>query len=187
MGHKRTTRERLSPGDRRAAVSESSACRRGEIYGPTARVLGPLGPTPRASAPRRPARRRARTFAMNLPACRKVRHTIPEDLAFSPLARDGATRRHQPSQGHGSSPEDFHQIPGCMADRRDSIMPWQFSSLPYFDAEQPAVPAPQRAMLHPHQVHISTSRELLAYPLWQCVSRKMGNSQDSSHKPHGSS
>ena len=30
--HKRTTRERLSPGDRRAAVSESSVRRRGEIY-----------------------------------------------------------------------------------------------------------------------------------------------------------
>ena len=33
-----------------------------------------------------------------------------------------------------------------------------------FDAELPAVPAPQRVILHPHQLHSSTSRELLAYP-----------------------
>ena len=89
-------------------------------------------------------------------------------LAFPPLSRaaghDGATRQDHPSQGHGSSPAAFHQIPRCMPDSSDSIAPGQFSSSPDFDAELPAVPAPQRVMLHPHQLHSSTSRELLAYP-----------------------
>ena len=67
-------------------------------------------------------------------------------------------------QPHGSFPEAFHQMPGCMADSRDSIVPGQFSFSPGFDAELPAVPAPQRVILHPHQLHSSTSRELLAYP-----------------------
>ena len=117
----------------------------------------------------------------------KVRH-IPCFLPLSRAAgRDGATRQDHPSQGHGSSPEAFHQIPGCMADSRDSIVPGQFSSLPDFDAEPPAVPAPQRVMLHPHQLHISTSRELLTYPWWSCVSARTGNPQNISQKPHDSS
>ncbi len=105
-----------------------------------------------------------------------------------PLARaagsDGATRRHHPSQGHGSSPEDFHQITGCMSDRRDSIVPGQFSSLPDFDAELPAVPAPQRAMLLPHQLHISTSRKLLECQLSPCASTKTEIPQESNQSPH---
>ena len=91
----------------------------------------------------------------------------PPFLAFSPsralLAAMARRRRHHPSQGHGSSPAALHQKPRCMTDSRDSIMPVQFSSLPDFDAEPPAVPAPQRVMLHPHRLHISTSRELLAF------------------------
>ena len=73
------------------------------------------------------------------------------------LARDGATREDYPSQAHGSSPAALQQKPRCMADSRDSIVPGQSSFSPRFDAELPAVPAPQRVMLHPHQLHISTS------------------------------
>ena len=109
-------------------------------------------------------------------------------LAFSPSSRaagsDGATRRHHPSQGHGSSPEAFHQIPGCMADSRDSIVPGQFSFSPGFDAELPAVPAPQRAMLLPHQLHISTSRKLLECPWSPCASEKTEIPQESNQSQH---
>ena len=109
-------------------------------------------------------------------------------LLSPPLGRalpgsDGATRRHHPSQGHGSSPDDFYQMQRCMPDSRDSIVPGQFSFLPGFDAELPAVPV----MLHPHQLHSSTSRELIAYPWWQFVSTRTGKPQDSSQKPHDSS
>ena len=109
-------------------------------------------------------------------------------LAFSPSSRaagsDGATRRLHPSQGHGSFPEAFHQIPGCMADSRDSIVPGQFSFSPGFDAEPPAVPAPQRAMLLPHQLHISTSRKLLACTWSPCASVKTEIPQESNQIPH---
>ena len=112
-------------------------------------------------------------------------------LAFSPsralLAAMARRRRHHPSQGHGSSPAALHQKPRCMTDSRDSIMPVQFSSLPDFDAEPPAVPAPQRVMLHPHRLQISTSQELLAYPWWTYVSTTTGSPQDISQKPHYSS
>ena len=111
-------------------------------------------------------------------------------LAFSPsrallrAGRDGATRRHHPSQGHGPSPEAFHQIPCCMADSRDSIVPAQFSFSPGFDAELPAVPAPERAMLLPHQLHISTSRKLLECPWSPCASAKTEIPQESNQSPH---
>ena len=107
---------------------------------------------------------------------------------FLPSSRaagsDGATRRRHPSQSHGSSPEAFHPIPGCMADSRVSIVPGQFSSLPGFDAELPAVPAPQRAMLHPHQLHILTRRELLACTWWSCASAKTEIPQEINQSPN---
>ena len=110
---------------------------------------------------------------------------VPYCFALSRAAgRDGATRRDHPSQGHGSSPAAFNQMPRCMADIRDSTVPGQFSISPDFDAELPAVPAPQRVMLHPHQLHISTSRELLAYPRWPFASAKTGYPQESHQKPH---
>ena len=59
---------------------------------------------------------------------------------------DGATRRQHPSQGHGSSRKDFHQMPRCMAGSRDSKVPEHFSFSPDFDAELPAVPAHQLAI-----------------------------------------
>ena len=109
-------------------------------------------------------------------------------LAFTPLSRaaghDGATRQDHPSQGHGSSPEAFHQKPRCMADSSDSIVPGQFSFSPGFDAELPAVPAPQRAMLLPHQLHISTSRKLLECPWSPCASAKAEMPQESNQSPH---
>jgi hypothetical protein len=118
-------------------------------------------------------------------------HHRHRSLLSPPLARLLAAmarrRRHRPSQGHGSSPAALHQKPWCMTDSRDSIMPVQFSSLPDFDAEPPAVPAPQRVMLHPHRLHISTNRELLAYPWWTYVSATTGSPQDISQKPHDSS
>ena len=40
----------------------------------------------------------------------------------------------------------------CMPDSRDSIVPGQFSFSPGFDAELPAVPAPQRANAAPAPV-----------------------------------
>ena len=106
-------------------------------------------------------------------------------LLSPPLARCWPRWRDAagpPSQGHGSSPAAFNQMPRCMADSRDSIVPGQFSFLPDFDAELPAVPAPQRASYHPHQLHISTSRELLAYPWWPCASARTGNLQESNQK-----
>jgi hypothetical protein len=39
-----------------------------------------------------------------------------------------------------------------MADSRDSIVPGHFSFSPGFDAELPAVLAPQRVMLYLHQL-----------------------------------
>ena len=62
--------------------------------------------------------------------------------------RDGATPRDRPSQGHGSSPAAFHQMPRCTADERASIVPGHLSS-PFrqsFDAELLAVPAPERGL-----------------------------------------
>ena len=97
---------------------------------------------------------------------------------------DGATRRQHASQGHGSSRKDFHQMPRCMAGSRGSKVPEHFSFSPDFDAELPAVPAPQRVTLHPQQLHISTSRELLAYPWWPFASAKTGYPQESNQKPH---
>ena len=107
---------------------------------------------------------------------------------FFPLwraaGRDGATRWDHPSQGHGSSPAALNQMPHGMAHSRASIVPGQFSFPPDFDAELPAVPAPQRVTLHPQQLHISTSRELLAYPWWPFASAKTGYPQESNQKPH---
>ncbi len=109
---------------------------------------------------------------------------VPYFLPLSRAAgRDGATRRDHPSQGHGSSPAALHQMPRCTADECTSIVPGQFSFGPDFDAELPAVPAPQRVMLHPHQLHISTSRELLAYPWWSCASTRTVKPQESNQKP----
>ena len=82
------------------------------------------------------------------------------------------------------APAALNQMPRCMADSRDSTVPGQFSISPDFDAELPAVPAPQRASYHPHQLHISTSRELLAYPWWSFASTKTGYPQESNQKPH---
>ena len=107
---------------------------------------------------------------------------------FLPLSRaagsDGATRQDHPSQGHGSSPAALQQKPRYMADSRDSIVPGQFSFSPGFDAELPAVPAPQRAMLLPHQLHISTSRKLLACTWSPCASVKTEIPQESNQSPH---
>ena len=107
---------------------------------------------------------------------------------FLPLSRaagsDGATRQDHPSQGHGSSPAAFHQMQRCIPDSRDSIVPGQFSFSPGFDAEPPAVPAPQRAMLLPHQLHISTSRKLLECQLSPCASTKTEIPQESNQSPH---
>ena len=128
----------------------------------------------------------SRTVSLRL--CEQKVPPAPHVPYFLPLwraaGRDGATRRDHPSQGHGSSPAALNQMPRCMADSRDSTVPGQFSVSPDFDAELPAVPAPQRVMLHPHQMHISTSRELLAYPWWPCASERTGHSQESSQKPH---
>ena len=60
--------------------------------------------------------------------------------------RDGATPRDHPSQGHGSSPAAFHQMPRCTAD--EPIVPGHLSS-PFrqnFDAELLAVLAPERGL-----------------------------------------
>ena len=107
---------------------------------------------------------------------------------FLPLSRaagsDGATRQDHPSQGHGSSPAAFHQMQRCIPDSRDSIVPGQFSFSPGFDAELPAVPAPQRAMLLPHQLHISTSRKLLECPWSPCASEKTEIPQESNQSQH---
>ena len=64
------------------------------------------------------------------------------------LPRDGATPRDHPSQGHGSSPAAFHQIPRYTADECASIVPGHLPS-PFrrsFDAELLAVPAPERGL-----------------------------------------
>ena len=111
--------------------------------------------------------------------------TFPYFLPLSRAAgRDGATRRDHPSQGHGSSPAALNQVPRCMADSRDSIVPGQFSFSPDSDAELPAVPAPQRAVLHPHQLHMSTSRKLLACPWSSCATAKTEIPQESNQSPH---
>ena len=94
-----------------------------------------------------------------------------------------ATRRDHPTQGHGSSPAALNQMPRCTAYECASIVPGQFSFGPDFDAELPAVPAPQRVMLHPHQLHISTSRELLAYSWWSCASTRTVKPQEINQKP----
>ena len=107
----------------------------------------------------------------------------PSGALLAAMARRGGTTLGW-SQGHGSSPAALNQMPRCVADSRDSIVPRQFSFSPDFDAELPAVPAPQRVTLHPQQLHISTSRELLAYPWWSCASAKTGHPQESNQKPH---
>ena len=124
-----------------------------------------------------------RKVSTSLFATASHRRTI---LASSPLRAggcDGATRRQHPSQGHGSSRKDFHQMPRCMAGSRDSKVPEHFSFSPDFDAELPAVPAHQRAMLHPHQLPISTSRKLLACPWRPCVPARTEKHQESEN-PH---
>jgi len=113
---------------------------------------------------------------------------VPYCFALSRAAgRDGATRRDHPSQGHGSSPAALNQIdqmPRCTADECASIVPGQFFFGPDLVLSyQPRVPAPQRVMLHPHQLHISTSRELLAYPWWPCASTRTVTPQESNQKP----
>ena len=108
----------------------------------------------------------------------------------SPPARCWREMAHaycHPSQGHGSSPAAFHQKPRCVAGCCAPIVPGQSSFSPRFDAELPAVPAPQRVILHPHQLHISTRQELLAYPWWSCVSARTVETQNSSQKPRDSS
>ena len=76
-------------------------------------------------------------------------HTFPPPVrSASSAIRDGATPRDRPSQGHGSSPAAFHQMPRCTADERASIVPGHLSS-PFrqsFDAELLAVPAPERGL-----------------------------------------
>ena len=104
-------------------------------------------------------------------------------LSDRPAARWRDAGDH-PSQGNGSSPAAFHQMRRCMPDSRDSIVPGQFSFSPGFDAELPAVPAPQRAMLLPHQLHISTSRKLLECPWSPCASEKTEIPQESNQSPH---
>ena len=106
----------------------------------------------------------------------------PSRALLGPRWRDAG--RDHPSQGHGSSPAALNQIPRCMSDSRDSTVPGQFSISPDFDAELPAVAAPQRVTLHPQQLHISTSRELLAYPWWPFASAKTGYPQESNQNPH---
>jgi hypothetical protein len=110
---------------------------------------------------------------------------VPYCFALSRAAgRDGATRRDHPSQGHGSSPAALNQMPRCTADECASIVPGQFFFGPdLMLSYQPRVPAPQRVMLHPHQLHISTSRELLAYPWWPCASTRTVTPQESNQKP----
>ena len=75
-------------------------------------------------------------------------HTFPPPVrSASRSPRDSATRDH-PSQGHGSSPAAFHQMPRCTADGRASIVPGHLSP-PFrrsFDAELLAVPAPGRGL-----------------------------------------
>ena len=109
---------------------------------------------------------------------------VPYFLPLSRAAgRDGATRRDHPSQGHGSSPAALNQMPCCTADECASIVPGQFFFGPdLMLSYQPRVPAPQRVMLHPHQLHISTSRELLAYPWWPCASTRTVTPQESNQK-----
>jgi len=120
-----------------------------------------------------------RLCKQKVPRPRHVPYFLP---LWRAAGRDGATRRDHPSQGHGSSPAALNQMPRCMADSRDSIVPGQFSFSPDFDAELPAVPAPQRVTLHPQQLHISTSRELLAYQWWPFASAKTGKPQESNQK-----
>ena len=122
-----------------------------------------------------------RLCEQKVPPRRHVPYFLP---LWRAAGRDGATRRAHPSQGHGSSPAALNQMPRCVADSRDSIVPGQFSFSPDFDAELPAVLAPQRVTLHPHQLHISTSRELLAYPWRSCASERTGHPQEVNQKPH---
>ena len=109
-------------------------------------------------------------------------------LPLSPAAgRDGATRRDHPSQGHGSCPAALDQIPRCMADSRDSTRPGQFSISPDFDAELPAVPAPEnvsRCTRNSCTYRPAESCYVLAYPWWPFASTKTGYPQESNQKPH---
>ena len=70
------------------------------------------------------------------------------DRATARWCDAAGTPRDHPSQGHGSSPAAFHQMPRCTADERASIVPGHLSS-PFrqsFDAELLAVPAPERGL-----------------------------------------
>ena len=74
-------------------------------------------------------------------------HTsTPCPIAAAARWRDAAGPH--PSQGHGSSPAAFHQMPRYTADECASIVPGHVSS-PFrrsFDAELLAVPAPERGL-----------------------------------------
>ena len=73
-----------------------------------------------------------RLCEQKVPPSRHVPYFLP---LWRAAGRDGATRRAHPSQGHGSSPAALNQMPRCVADSRDSIVPGQFSFSPDFDAE----------------------------------------------------
>ena len=97
-----------------------------------------------------------------------------------PLSRprggsDGAT---SPVPRPWLVPRRFFQMTRCMADSSDRIVPVHFSFSTGFDGELPAVPAPQRAMLHPHRLHISTNRKLLACPWRPCVPARTEKHQE---------
>ena len=100
------------------------------------------------------------------------------------MARPGGTTR--PKATARLQQAALNQMPRCTADECASILPGQFSFGPDFDAELPAVPAPQRVMLHPHHscTYRPASRELLAYPWWPCASTRTVKPQERNQKPH---
>jgi hypothetical protein len=110
-------------------------------------------------------------------------------LLSPPLARySGRDRRDpvttRPKATARLQQAALNQMPRCTADECASILPGQFSFGPDFDAELPAVPAPQRVMLHPHHscTYRPASRELLAYPWWPCASTRTVKPQESKQK-----
>ena len=111
-------------------------------------------------------------------------------LYFLPLwraaGRDGAARRDHPSQGHGSSPAALNQIPRCMADSRDSTVPGQFSISPDYDAELPAVPAPQRVLLHRTSCTYRPAERAASVSMVAiCIQKdRIPYPQESNQKPH---
>ena len=117
-----------------------------------------------------------------------------EQCLYKTFSTETLSKRHVPSfspsrallasrQRPGSSPAALNQMPRCTADEcLNSARAFSFG--PDFVAELPAVPAPQRVMLHPHQSLISTSRELLAYPWWPCASTRTVKPQESNQKSH---